>query len=387
MILDSSEWRIFDKGTWSGGTWIGGIWRDGTWANGTWKQGLWCNGTWINGVWENGTWWNGSWGDGVWEGGIWKGGTWGKGSWLGGQWLDGVWLGGYDRKGSYHPAGDSPDLWESEGGWEGDILNWGYARGGNQLTYFSCGLLVSDAHESYPTEAFHWESNEFAAWSIGSGSGDKQYATCYTISSFRLRIANTPWYTVKDLEMRVDNSEWRITHPRIRKAFGFVNEGTNHVRLVADPYSLLPCRLWANHPEAIPSSILYGVFWEDKIVTPSQKAYISMPLYVDFDCVIAGHFTNCLDDSVSHRCIVRVYMNWSSRASDLILGFDDNQLPLTKEDYGLATTWFDPVTKLPMTAKEWHNYVCANMHEASRFMSNTIQNNRLSNNAANTQTK
>jgi len=234
-------------------------------------------------------------------------------------------------------------------GWEGDILSWGIAKGKNYVVHSSCGLLLSDAHIEYPTEAFHWESNTFAAWAMSPPGkcNTKKYASRYTITS---------------------------SYSGIDTVFKFKGAGSANVRLITDPYELLACRLWTNHPQALTYRISYGSFDEGKAVSPSQTSYTKNPLYFDFDCVITGYFTACCVGSISHSCTVRIYANWSPRASDLIRGFTTNTYPATGEDSGLATTWFNPTTQSPMTADEWHNYVCANMRGASRFLSNTKNN-------------
>ena len=113
-IWDDGTWFY---GIWNGGTWENGTWHKGTWKGGTWKGGNWWAGTWFDGIWENGKWWAGIWSSGIWKlgtwlSGTWKGGDWLGGDWLGGDWLGGTWYGGYDKYGSYHEAGDSPDKWK-----------------------------------------------------------------------------------------------------------------------------------------------------------------------------------------------------------------------------------------------------------------------------------
>jgi hypothetical protein len=160
------EDATWHKGIWKDGIWEGGTWHDGTWEGGTWlggewlggydkkrkyhpegdspdkwkegyghwinlakispnseymldsnkidiyfKRGDWYDGTWKGGIWRGDTWHKGTFEKGDWQGKTWKDGIWKDGTWYSGNWEGGVWLGGYDKKGNYHPKGDSPDKW------------------------------------------------------------------------------------------------------------------------------------------------------------------------------------------------------------------------------------------------------------------------------------
>lgn len=68
--------------------------------------------------WEKGTWTRGTWKDGTWHDGRWM-----NGKWLAGTWKGGMWFGGYDRFGTHHRGGDSPNRWRLNDRKTGDIYN------------------------------------------------------------------------------------------------------------------------------------------------------------------------------------------------------------------------------------------------------------------------
>lgn len=232
---------------------------------------------------------------------------------------------------------------------EDDILNWGLARGDHITIHENCGLRLSDANPNWPTEAFRWESKPFHAWSYICGTTTKKYATKYTISSSPDGVAN---------------------------AFDFIGLGTNQAQLVTTPYELLPCRFWASHPQGIlyPLDFNEGIEY-DKPLIPSQEKYVRKPNWMDFECTITAYFPGCCPATLtSHSFTLRVVTNWSSRASDLMRGLGSHPHPKSGEDAGLGTTWFHPNTQEPMTADEWHQWVCENLNNASRFLANTKHN-------------
>jgi len=237
-------------------------------------------------------------------------------------------------------------------GWEGSITNWGYATGTNLVVHNGCGLNVSDAHPQYPTEAFNWQSDTFAAWSeLCPGPHTKRYATSYTISS---------------------------TPSGIPLAFTFSGVGTSSVKLISSAGEIFPCSLW---PSGHPDSHLYLInfvagFEGGSPVIPSPSSYKAKPEFMDFNCEITATFptNSCPSTLISQEFIISIRTNWSARASDLIIGFDQNKYVSIGEKDGLGPTYFHPTTGEIMTGEEWKNYICSTSGGISRFLSGTPHN-------------
>lgn len=234
-------------------------------------------------------------------------------------------------------------------GWEGAITGWGFATGTNSTIHSGCGLNISDAHPQYPTETFSWTSDTFAAWSnICPPVGTKVYAIKYDLTSSPGGIPN---------------------------AFKVVGSGAN-ATIISNPSEVFPCEKWANHPQGIPYPLSFVAGTEGgSPVIPSPSAYSAKPEYMDFTVTITATFPpNSCPGTLSKSFTIRICTNWSARASDLIVGFDQNKYDSVGEYGGEGPTYFHPTTGAIMSGEEWRQYICSTAGGASRFLTGTTHN-------------
>lgn len=233
-------------------------------------------------------------------------------------------------------------------GWEGAINGWGIATGTNSVIHTGCGLSISDAHPQYPTEAFSWVSDTFAAWSNNCSTNAKVYAVSYSLTSSPGGIQN---------------------------AF-VVTGGGPSATIISNPSEVFPCELWSSHPQGIPYLMDFssGVDGGNPVI-PSPSAYSAKPQYMDFTVTITATFPpNSCPGTLSKSFEMRIHTNWSPRASDLIVGFDSNKYDSVGESGGQGPTYFHPTTGEVMSGEEWRQYVCSTAGGTSRFLTGTAHN-------------
>lgn len=229
----------------------------------------------------------------------------------------------------------------------GAILGWGLATGTPINIHSSCGLNISDAHITNPTESFGWISDSFYAYSNECSSGNIVYATSYTIKS---------------------------TPSGIPAAFDFNIISPTNVQIISKPTEILPTRLWSTHPDAQ----IYPLDWsiENKTTFPSPTAYIAKKEYMDFDVVVTAYFppNSCPATLDSHTFTIRVYTIWSARAYDSISGMSGHPLPSSGDNAGLGTNFYSSDGKTILTSTEWCQFICSQYSNKSRFLSGTSHN-------------